>query len=146
MFLKELNNEEAVAFANLLDQFANVDHVVAREEKRLIDDYVKELGLNNDEIGILSYNEIIDILKRSRERIKRIIYFELIGLALVDGNYGDVEVDYLDKIAINLDINRSKKIAFANFFYNFKEIHDFSVIETENKELKLLEEQAEALL
>ncbi len=146
MFLKELNNEEAVAFANLLDQFANVDDVVAREEKRLIDDYVKELGLNNDKIGILSYNEIIDILKRSRERIKRIIYFELIGLALVDGNYGDVEVDYLDKIAIDLDINRAKKIAFANFFYNFKEIHDFSVIETENKELKLLEEQAEALL
>lgn len=146
MFLKELNHEEAVAFANLLDQFASVDDVIAREEKRLIEDYINELGLSNGKIGILSYNEVMNILKRSRERIKRIIYFELIGLALVDGNYGDIEVDYLDKVAIDLDINRSQKIAFANFFYNFKEIHDFSVIETENKELKFLEEQAEALL
>lgn len=146
MFLKELNNEEAVSFVNLLDQFANIDNVVAREEKRLIEDYVKELGLDKDKVGILSYHEIIDVLKKSKERIKRIIYFELIGLALVDGNYGDIEVDYLDKIAIDLDINRAQKIAFANFFYNFKEIHDFSVIETENKELKLLEKQAEALL
>lgn len=146
MFLKELNNEEAVAFVNLLDQFANVDNEVAREEKRLIEGYVKELGLEKDKVGILSYDDIVEVLKKSKERIKRIIYFELIGLALVDGNYGDLEVDYLDKIAIDLDINRAQKIAFANFFYNFKEIHDFSVIETENKELKLLEEQAEALL
>ncbi|MGG7096270.1 hypothetical protein [Clostridium sardiniense] len=146
MFLKELNNEEAVAFVNLLDQFANVDNVVAREEKRLIEGYVKELGLEKDKVGILSYDDIVAVLKKSKERIKRIIYFELIGLALVDGNYGDLEVDYLDKIAVDLDINRAQKIAFANFFYNFKEIHDFSVIETENKELKLLEEQAEALL
>lgn len=146
MFLKELNNEEAVAFVNLLDQFANVDNEVAREEKRLIEGYVKELGLEKDKVGILSYDDIVAVLKKSKERIKRIIYFELIGLALVDGNYGDLEVDYLDKIAIDLDINRAQKIAFANFFHNFKEIHDFSVIETENKELKLLEEQAEALL
>ncbi|GAA0068886.1 hypothetical protein UT300003_04090 [Clostridium sardiniense] len=146
MFLKELNNEEAVSFVNLLDQFANIDNEVAREEKRLIEGYVKELGLEKDKIGILSYEDIVAVLKKSKERIKRIIYFELIGLALVDGNYGDLEVDYLDKIAIDLDINRAQKIAFANFFYNFKEIHDFSVIETENKELKLLEEQAEALL
>lgn len=146
MFLKELNNEEAVSFVNLLDQFANIDNEVAREEKRLIEGYVKELGLEKDKVGILSYDDIVAVLKKSKERIKRIIYFELIGLALVDGNYGDVEVDYLDKIAVDLDINRAQKIAFANFFYNFKEIHDFSVIETENKELKLLEEQAEALL
>ncbi|MGG7077976.1 hypothetical protein [Clostridium sardiniense] len=146
MFLKELNNEEAVSFVNLLDQFANIDNVVAREEKRLIEGYVKELGLEKDKVGILSYDDIVAVLKKSKERIKRIIYFELIGLALVDGNYGDLEVDYLDKIAVDLDINRAQKIAFANFFYNFKEIHDFSVIETENKELKLLEEQAEALL
>lgn len=146
MFLKELNNKESVAFINLVNEFANIDHVLAREEKRLIKDYLKELNLEKEKVGVLSYDEAIDILKNSKERTKRIIYFELIGLALVDGNYGEVEVDFLDKIAVDLDVNRSEKIAFANYFYNFKEIHDFSVIETENRELKLLEEQAEALL
>lgn len=146
MFLKEFNNEESTAFINLVNRFANIDNVLAKEEKRLIKDYIKELGLENIEIDNLSYDESINILKKSKERIKKIAYFELVGLALVDGNYGDKEVDYLDKIAIDLDINRSEKIAFANFFYNFKEIYDFSVIETEGKELKHLEEQAEALL
>ncbi|MDQ0149751.1 hypothetical protein ACFO6R_15440 [Eubacterium multiforme] len=146
MFLKEFNNEESIAFINLVNRFANIDNVLAKEEKRLIKDYIKELGLENTEIGNLSYDESIDILKKSKERIKRIAYFELVGLALVDGNYGDKEVDYLDKIAIDLDINRAQKIAFANFFYNFKEVYDFSVIETEGKELKHLEEQAEAIL
>ena len=146
MFLKEFNNEESTAFINLVNRFANIDNVLAKEEKRLIKDYIKELGLENIEIDNLSYDESINILKKSKERIKKIAYFELVGLALVDGNYGDKEVDYLDKIAIDLDINRSEKIAFANFFYNFKEIYDFSVIETAGKELKHLEEQAEALL
>ncbi|MEG0238189.1 MAG: hypothetical protein RR628_01110 [Clostridium sp.] len=146
MFLKEFNRDEAVSFINLVNQFANVDHVIAREEKKLIDDYRRELELEEDSISELPYSNIITTLKRSRERTKRIVYFELVGLALVDGNYGDVEVDFLDKVAVDLDINRSQKIAFANFFYNFKEIHDFSAIETESKNLKHLEEQAEALL
>ncbi|WP_024615129.1 hypothetical protein [Clostridium sp. Ade.TY] len=146
MFLKELNNKEAIAFINLVNEFANIDHVLRREEKRLIKDYLKELNLDSSEIGAVSYDEALEILKNSKERTKRIVYFELVGLALVDGNYGEVEVDYLDKIATDLDINRSQKISFANYFYNFKEIHDFSVIETEGKELKNLERQAEALL
>ena len=146
MFLKELNNKEAIAFINLVNEFANIDHVLAREEKRLIKDYLKELNLDLSKIGAVSYDEALEILKNSKERIKRIVYFELVGLALVDGNYGEVEVDYLDKIATDLDINRSQKIAFANYFYNFKDIHDFSVIETESKELENLKKQAEALL
>ena len=146
MFLKELNNKEAIAFINLVNEFANIDHVLAREEKRLIKDYLKELNLDLSKIGAVSYEEALEILKNSKERIKRIVYFELVGLALVDGNYGEVEVDYLDKIATDLDINRSQKIAFANYFYNFKDIHDFSVIETESKELENLKKQAEALL
>ena len=146
MFLKELNNKEAIAFINLVNEFANIDHVLAREEKRLIKDYLKELNLDLSKIGAVSYDEALEILKNSKERIKRIVYFELVGLALVDGNYGEVEVDYLDKIANDLDINRSQKIAFANYFYNFKDIHDFSVIETESKELENLKRQAEALL
>ncbi len=146
MFLKELDNKEAIAFINLVNEFANIDHVLAREEKRLIKDYLKELNLDSSKIGAVSYDEALEILKNSKERIKRIVYFELVGLALVDGNYGEVEVDYLDKIATDLDINRSQKIAFANYFYNFKDIHDFSVIETESKELDNLKRQAEALL
>ncbi|MBS5986797.1 hypothetical protein [Clostridium paraputrificum] len=145
MFLSELNTEESNAFLSLVTQFAKVDETFAKEEKRLIDEYLDELNLKEEDIKNLSYEEIINVLKKSKNRIKSIIYFELVGLALVDGEYGDKEIDFLDKIAVSLDIRRDKKIAFANYFFNFKEIYDFSVVEAESK-IKLLKEEAEALL
>ena len=145
MFLTELNKEEASAFLSLVTQFAKVDETFAKEEKRLINDYLDELNLKETDIKDLSYEEIINVLKKSKNRIKSIVYFELVGLALVDGEYGDKEIDFLDKIAVSLDIRRDKKIAFANYFFNFKEIYDFSVVEAESK-IELLKEEAEALL
>ena len=145
MFLTELNKEEASAFLSLVTQFAKVDETFAKEEKKLINDYLGELNLKEEDIKDLSYEEIINVLKKSKNRIKSIVYFELVGLALVDGEYGDKEIDFLDKIAVSLDIRRDKKIAFANYFFNFKEIYDFSVVEAESK-IELLKEEAEALL
>lgn len=145
MFLTELNTEEASAFLSLVTQFAKVDETFVKEEKRLIYDYLDELSLKEEDIKNLSYEEIINVLKKSKNRIKSIVYFELVGLALVDGEYGDKEIDFLDKIAVSLDIRRDKKIAFANYFFNFKEIYDFSVVEAESK-IELLKEEAEALL
>lgn len=145
MFLSELSTNEAAAFLSLVSQFAKVDDTFAKEEKRLIDEYLEELNLKEEDIRNLSYEDIMNVLKKSKNRIKSIVYFELVGLALVDGEYGDKEIDFLDKIAISLDIRRDKKIAFANYFFNFKEIYDFSVVEAESK-IELLKEEAEALL
>ena len=126
MFLTELNTEEASAFLSLVTQFAKVDETFAKEEKRLIYDYLDELSLKEEDIKNLSYEEIINVLKKSKNRIKSIVYFELVGLALVDGEYGDKEIDFLDKIAVSLDIRRDKKIAFANYFFNFNMKKDAS--------------------
>ena len=145
MFLSELNKDEAKAFVNLVSQFANVDDVFAKEERKLINEYVQELNIDVKTVGDMDYEELIAVLKETTTRKKSIIYFELVGLALVDGEYGDKEVDFLDKIAYDLDIPRYKKIAFANYFVNFKEIYNFSVVEYDNK-IELLKEQAEALL
>ncbi|AQM60678.1 hypothetical protein [Clostridium baratii] len=146
MFLKEFNKEEAKAFINLVNQFANIDDNFVKEEEKLIKEYKNELNLEEDYELILAYDEVISILRRSSERIKKIVYFELVGLALIDGNYEDIEVDFLDKIAIDLDINRSIKIEFANFFYNFKEISELSLAEIKAKDIDNLEEKARALL
>ena len=145
MFLNELNKNEAAAFINLVNQFANIDEVFAKEEKDLIDEYIEELNIDLNKVGSLKYDDVMNQLKIMSTRKKSIVYFELVGLALVDGEYGDKEIDFLDKIAIALDIRRDKKIAFANYFFNFKDIYDFSVIEADSK-IQLLKEEAEALL
>lgn len=124
---------------------ANSDDTFAKEEKNLYNEYLEELNIIESEIPNTNLNSVYEILKNSSERSKNIIYFELIGLALIDGEYDEKEVDFLEEIGKNLDIKRSKRISFANYFYNFVDVYGFSVVDAESK-INLLKEQAEKLL
>jgi len=145
MFLNELNKNEGIAFMQLVKQLASADNVFAKEEKNLYNDYLEELNIKENEILDTDLNSICETLKDSSERIKNIIYFELIGLALIDGEYDEKEVEFLEEIGKNLEIKRNKRISFANYFYNFVDVYGFSVVEAESK-INLLKEQAEKLL
>lgn len=145
MFLKELNKDEANAFFNLVSIFARIDNEFAKEEKVLLDEYKEELGLVDSEINEMVYEDIIESLKSSSDRAKRIIYFELVGLALVDGEYEEEEVDFLEKIAAEFSIPRAKRIAIANYFYNFTDVYNFTTVDAENN-IEFLKEQAEIIL
>jgi len=145
MFLNELNKNEGIAFMQLVKELASADNVFAKEEKNLYNDYLEELNIKENEILDTDLNSICETLKDSSERIKNIIYFELIGLALIDGEYDEKEVEFLEEIGKNLEIKRNKRISFANYFYNFVDVYGFSVVEAESK-INLLKEQAEKLL
>jgi tellurite resistance protein len=145
MFLNELNKNEGLAFMQLVKGLANSDNVFAKEEKNLYNDYLEELNIKEDEITDTDLNAVYENLKGSSERSKNIIYFELIGLALIDGEYDEREVDFLEEIGKTLGVKRNKRIAFANYFYNFVDVYSFSVVEAESK-ITLLKEQAEKLL
>lgn len=145
MFLNELNKEEAMAFVNLISEFAESDNDFAEEEKELISRYKKELHINEGNIQTLSHDEIIKTLEKSSDRIKRIIYFELIGLALIDGEYQENEVDFLDNIAEKLGVSRANKIAFANYFFTYTDIYDLEKVNSENN-MELLKAKAEEVI
>jgi len=145
MFLNELNKNEGIAFMQLVKGLASADNVFAKEEKNLYNDYLEELNINENEILDTDLNSTCETLKDSSERSKNIIYFELIGLALIDGEYDEKEVEFLEEIGTKLLIKRNKRISFANYFYNFVEVYGFSVVESESK-INLLKEQAEKLL
>ena len=145
MFLNELSKSEGIAFMQLVKGLANSDDTFAKEEKNLYNEYLEELNIIESEIPNTNLNSVYEILKNSSERSKNIIYFELIGLALIDGEYDEKEVDFLEEIGKNLDIKRSKRISFANYFYNFVDVYGFSVVDAESK-INLLKEQAEKLL
>ena len=145
MFLNELNKNEGIAFMQLVKGLANSDNVFAKEEKNLYNDYLEELNIKENEIPDANLSAIYENLKDSSERNKNIIYFELIGLALIDGEYDEKEVEYLEEIGKNLEIKRNKRISFANYFYNFVDVYSFSVVDAESK-INLLKEQAEKLL
>lgn len=145
MFLNELSKNEGIAFMQLVKILANSDDVFAKEEKTLYADYLEELKLNESEIPNSDLDSIYQILNTSSERVKNIIYFELVGLALIDGEYEEKEVDFLEEVGEKFEIKRNKMISFANYFHNFVDVYSFSVVDAESK-ISLLKEQAEKLL
>lgn len=145
MFLNELTKNEGIAFMQLVKGLATSDEVFAQEEKTLYADYLEELNLKENEIPDGNLDSIYENLKDASERVKNIIYFELTGLALIDGEYEEKEVDFLEGVGEKLEIKRNKRISFANYFYNFVDVYSFSVVDADSK-IDLLKEQAEKLL
>ncbi len=145
MFLHELNKEESIAFINLVKEFANIDEIFANEEKNLIDDYIKELSLEECSFDKLTLEEIEKILRGSSDRVKKIIYFELVGLALVDGEYEHKEKVFLNNLAYSFNIGLARRLEFMDFFRHVKSIYDFTVVDYNNK-IELLKEHAEKIL
>ncbi|MDK0759065.1 hypothetical protein P5E85_04425 [Clostridium perfringens] len=135
MFLKELNKEQGLAFINLVTEFALADENIKKEEEDLIRTYMKELDLEEEELGNLSYEESIETIKNSSEKVKNIVYFELVRIGLVDEDCDIEEVDFLEKISKDLNISRAKKIQVANCFYNFSEKDGEAKLEEMEKDI-----------
>lgn len=121
MFLNALNKQEAVALVNLISEFAISDHKICLEEKALIEEACEEMGLPDDGLESMEYDEAMAILKKSEYRIKAIVYFELIRLGLVDDDYDVQEVEFLNKVSDELGITRPDRFAFAGYFYKYSD-------------------------
>lgn len=120
LFLKELTKNEAIAFMHLISEFVMADNEVNIEEKKLIDKFFKEMNIEG-ELDMLRLDEALENLKKSSQRVRDIVYFELIRLGLVDCDYRISEVEFLESISADLGIDRAKKIKFANYFYKYSD-------------------------
>lgn len=105
---------------HLISEFVLADEEVNIEEKKLIDKFFKEMNIEK-ELDVLTLDEALDELKKSSQRIRNIVYFELIRLGLVDSDYRISEVEFLEKISGDLGITRIQKIKYANYFYKYSE-------------------------
>jgi len=145
MFLKELNKNDAMAFIGLVENLAKVDEVYADVEKVLIKDYIEELSLSTEVREEVSFDVAIKKLEGATERAKNIIYFELVGLALVDGSYEDKELVFLNDVACLFNISKEKQVAYVDYFKKVTEMFDITVVDSEGK-IKELEAMAMELL
>ena len=138
MLLFELNKEESRAFMRLVSEFVTVDKKINKEEKSVIEKYLNKLNMNKEEINEISHTEAIEILDKSEDKIKNMVYFELLGVALIDGDYETSEVDYLEEVADKYKISRSTKIALANYYFDVDKMKNKSEEEVKEKLIKIL--------
>jgi Tellurite resistance protein TerB. len=133
MFLNELNKKESIAFVNLVEALAQIDDVFAQSEKEMINEYIEDLSLTNETIEKLTFESSVKELSSSTDRVRNIIYFELIGLALADGSYDEKEVKFLNDLAVQFNISTKKQKDFINYFKIVKEVYDSTFVDYENK-------------
>ena len=138
MLLFELNKEESRAFMRLVSEFVTVDKKINKEEKSVIEKYLNKLNMNKEEINEISHTEAIEILDKSEDKIKNMVYFELLGVALIDGDYETSEVDYLEEVANKFNISRATKIALANYYFDVDKMKNKSEEEVKEKLIKIL--------
>ena len=137
MFLNELNKKEAIAFISLIENLSRIDKVYAESEKELVNSYIEELSLPTENREVLSFEAAVNELNDSSSRIKNIVYFELVGVALVDGAYEDKELDFLNNLAARFEIAKKKQIAYVDYFKKVKDTFDITVVDSEAKILAL---------
>ena len=133
MLLKKLNQEEIKSFIKIVAEFIAVDSNLSVEENTVIERYLNEFSLVKKTIDEISKEDAIKTLMNADNRSKRIVYFELLGIALIDGEYETSEVDYLEHLANEFGITRSDKIIFANYYFDYENIVKLSNEERDNR-------------
>lgn len=137
MFLQELNKKEGNAFINLVKNLAVIDQNFGNEEANLIKEYIDEIGLCSKCIETLNKEEALKILSESSNRIKNIVYFEILGLALVDGDFSEKEVEFVDSVAKYFGIKEEKVKEFLAFFRDVNFMYEVTYSDHEEKILEL---------
>ena len=106
MYLSLLNKNEKIYFLGLAYNIATIDGNYSNEEKAMINGYCQEMQVEFNEKTMINSNDffITKINSSSDNKVKKIILFELIGLAMSDNNYDEIEKEMV------LDLSKSFKI------------------------------------
>lgn len=89
MYLQQLKNDQKNLFMQMAFHLSMIDGDYSEQEQILMKSYAGEMGIKWDEKMITDTLEgVIDKLQKScGELEKKVIVFEIVGLAMSDGNY-----------------------------------------------------------
>lgn len=100
MFLGQLSEKEKMAFISLSVHASNTNGVFAEEEKVMIQEYCKEMGIPFfDADNAISMDEVFAVFKESELSIKKIVLLETLGLVYSDGEFDDSEKEFISECA-----------------------------------------------
>ena len=100
MFLGQLSDKEKNAFISLSVHASNSNGVFAEEEKVMIQEYCKEMGIPFfDADNAISMDEVVAVFKESELTIKKIVLLEILGLVYSDVVFDDTEKGFINEYA-----------------------------------------------
>lgn len=114
MYLNRLSGEQKELFLDLCIHMSKVDGVFAEEEKHYIQDYCVEMKLDTVRYSTeKSLEDVISkIIETSTATDLKIIFFEIMGLALSDREFKTTEQELINNLVklFNLSIEFKEKV------------------------------------
>lgn len=116
MFLNYLNNEEKNIFCKLASRIAYSDGKIDSKENELFDLYNAEMNTTFEfgEVSDLEISKSLLSLKQADDKIRRIVYLELLSLAKIDNDFSKEEKTELEKYRVSLDITEEENRLIEN--------------------------------
>lgn len=128
MYLNYLTQREKRIFLKLSHVVSEADGIVLENEMRLIHQYAEEMQISPEEMAEEDVDSILaEISNNSTKKAKRIIYAELLAIALVDDNYEESEIVFMKKIANLLKISPIIEFQISNAVSNYVRACDYMV-------------------
>lgn len=105
MLLDQLTLEEKKAFWNIANVLASADGRALAEES-ILEQYNDEMGTGFEypDASQININNELQSIKNSSAKNRKIVYFELFGVAYADTEFTDREKNLLDEICLDLAI------------------------------------------
>ena len=116
MYLSILKENEKKMFLDLAYALSSADGNVADKEKTLIHHYCDEMGIEKHTPSTVVKSEVVkELVETTDLQSKKIIVFELIGLAMADNSYDESEKQFILETASkfglpNTFVDRCEKI------------------------------------
>lgn len=106
MFLNQLSEKEKDAFVSLSIHVSNSDGIFADEERIMIQEYCREMGISFfDANNAKTMDEIVEIFSASEDRIKKIVLLEVLGLVYCDGLFDEKEKTFIKEYASKIGLS-----------------------------------------
>jgi uncharacterized tellurite resistance protein B-like protein len=98
------------------------DGVVKDCEIAVIENYKKELSMQDYQIKNLSYESILNVFKDSSKQVKRSIIIELTAILYSDKEIDESEITWIEKLSKDLNIEEKE---FQRLLRWAKDLADF---------------------
>ena len=129
MLLDELTLEEKKAFWNIANVLASADGR-ALEEESILEQYNEEMGTDFEypDASQIDIKNELESIKASSAKNRKIVYFELYGVAYADTSFDDREKKVLDEVCLALsitdDVRETLESSVKTIFDTYRKLGD----------------------
>ena len=115
MLLKSLKETDGNVFMALANMLVRADGKITPEEKDLLKEYDTEVSYSTEKME--SYKTVEDALAdiSDDDKVKRLVFFELVGLAWVDSEFCPEERDFMSELGSEFGIKDKDSELFEKY-------------------------------